>query len=230
MNTGYFLFKRAHTNTRLSSPRDACYDESTRDLCRERVTVSACGRTGVCSRVQRNMIHVQRGRELGAGAGAGVAGARWRRWSNTLLPCIPIIYSVLVTATHTENRWRTVRTFKAADRHEHGHLDRCTPSGAALAERAERTDRAHAPPPPPIRCFTCALPPITRSRSLDYLWKEPSVGLTRGQRVGPASWAPRSPPPQSFSDRHSALAQVIGGVVNCPAVDTPLCMRQKDCR
>ena len=57
-------------------------------------------------------------------------------------PCIPIIYSVFVTA-NTENRWRTVRTFKAADRHEHGHLDRCTPSGAALAERAERTDRAH---------------------------------------------------------------------------------------
>ena len=46
---------------------------------------AACGRTGVCSRVQRNMIHVQRGRELGAGAGAGVAGARWRRWSNTLV-------------------------------------------------------------------------------------------------------------------------------------------------
>ena len=102
----------------------------------------------------------------------------------------------------------------------------------SLNEQRGRTVRTGtcAPPPPPIRCFTCALPPITRSRSLDYLWKEPSVGLTRGQRVGPASWAPRSPPPQSFSDRHSALAQVIGGVVNCPAVDTPLCMRQKDCR
>ena len=41
-----------------------------------------------------------------------------------------------------------------------------------------------------------------------------------GANVGPASWAPRTrrPPPQLLSERHSALAQVIGDVVSCPAV------------
>ena len=56
----------------------------------------------MCSRVQRNMIHVQRGRELGRwgrrrGGGCAVEALEQH-------PCIPIIYSVLVTA-NTENRW-----------------------------------------------------------------------------------------------------------------------------
>ena len=131
------------------------------------------------------MIHVQRGRELGAGAGAGVAGARWRRWSNTLV--YRIIYSVFVTA-NTENRWRTVRTFKAADRHEHGHLDRCTPSGAALAERAERTDRAHRYLRTPAAAHTMfyMCPPAYYPLALPGLFVERTVG---GANEGPTCGA-----------------------------------------
>ena len=90
------------------------------------------------------MIHVQRGRELGAGAGAGVAGARGGGAGATPL----YTDNLQRVSTNSHEHGEPVadgadRTFKAADRHEHGHLDRCTPSGAALAERAERTDRAH---------------------------------------------------------------------------------------
>jgi hypothetical protein len=65
-----------------------------------------------------------------------------------------------------------------------------------LAHEYATTELFHAPPM------------ITRSqdRPVGLTW-----GLPRGL-LAPAA------PPQLFSERHSALAQVIGDVVSCPAV------------